>query len=145
MPIAKDRLDFVKTMAKEGMDGDTARSILRLANIIQRCAMLECSSEAANADRVDCPNKDKAMTFCGACDAHANNSADIQHLSVTRISVKCSKAEDRIRALCKPLKGFEAIFSGDPRGACVKIRVPSGRSDSWGGEGMCVPAEETEE
>ena len=32
------------------------------------------------------------------------------------------------------------IFSGDPRGATVKVRVLSGRSNSWGGEGICVPA-----
>jgi hypothetical protein len=36
-------------------------------------------------------------------------------------------------------EGFEAKFQDDPRGACVKIIVPSGRSDSWSGEGMCVP------
>ena len=32
------------------------------------------------------------------------------------------------------------IFSGDPRGAVLKIRVPSGYSNSMGGEGICVPS-----
>jgi len=31
---------------------------------------------------------------------------------------------------------FAPIFSGDPRGHTVKLRVPSGRSDSWGGVGV---------
>lgn len=30
-------------------------------------------------------------------------------------------------------------FSGDPRGATVKIKLPSGRTNSFGGEGWCVP------
>lgn len=29
-------------------------------------------------------------------------------------------------------------FSGDPRGATVKVRVPSGRTNDWGGIGICV-------
>ena len=36
--------------------------------------------------------------------------------------------------------GIVAQFSGDPRGAVVKLRLPSGRSNDWGGEGLyCVP------
>lgn len=33
------------------------------------------------------------------------------------------------------------LFEGDPRGACVKLILPSGRNNSWGGaeEGFCVP------
>jgi len=34
---------------------------------------------------------------------------------------------------CKP------VFSGDPRGCVLKIAVPDGYSNSWGGEGICVP------
>ena len=48
--------------------------------------------------------------------------------------------ERRILARCAELgPGFGAVFSGDPRGATVKLVVPSGYSDSWGGEGLCVP------
>lgn len=32
-----------------------------------------------------------------------------------------------------------AVFSGDPRGATVKLRMPDGRYDDWGQEGICVP------
>jgi len=34
---------------------------------------------------------------------------------------------------------FVPIFQGDPRGACVKLKVPSGKTDDMGREGMCVP------
>ena len=50
--------------------------------------------------------------------------------------------ERRITARLAELgPGFAvAEFSGDPRGATVKIRVPSGYGDSWGDRTMlCVP------
>jgi hypothetical protein len=48
--------------------------------------------------------------------------------------------ERRIREICAALgPGFEPVFNGDPRGATVKIRVPSGRTNDWGGIGICVP------
>lgn len=31
------------------------------------------------------------------------------------------------------------VFQGDPRGATVKLRVPSGKTNDWGREGICVP------
>jgi hypothetical protein len=35
--------------------------------------------------------------------------------------------------------GIEPVFSGDPRGATVKLRVPSGKCDDWGQTGLCIP------
>lgn len=46
--------------------------------------------------------------------------------------------EKKITAVCERI-GCGVIFSGDPRGCTVKVTVPSGRSDSWGGVGVCVP------
>ena len=57
------------------------------------------------------------------------------------------RQETKIRAIkadlveaCKPWK-IRPRFSNDPRGACVKVALPSGRGNSWGGpeEGWCVP------
>lgn len=48
------------------------------------------------------------------------------------------RTEEKIRALCAPL-GITPVFSGDPRGATVKLKVPSGRTNDWGGTGICVP------
>ena len=36
--------------------------------------------------------------------------------------------------------GVVPIFNGDPRGAVLKLSVPSGRTDDWGQEGICVPS-----
>ena len=48
------------------------------------------------------------------------------------------RCEDAIRRLCRGL-GCEPVFSGDPRGCTVKLRLPSGRTDDFGGTGLCVP------
>ena len=34
---------------------------------------------------------------------------------------------------------IKADLNGDPRGATVKLILPDGRFDDWGGEGICVP------
>ena len=36
--------------------------------------------------------------------------------------------------------GMGVVFSGDPRGATIKLRLPSGKTDDWGKQGLCVPA-----
>jgi hypothetical protein len=38
--------------------------------------------------------------------------------------------------------GCGVVFSGDPRGSTVKLLLPSGETNSWGGEGWCVPTRE---
>lgn len=35
--------------------------------------------------------------------------------------------------------GLGAVLQGDPRGAAVKLVLPSGRTNDWGQEGYCVP------
>ncbi len=48
--------------------------------------------------------------------------------------------ERRIKELVSILgPGFGVVFSGDPRGATVKITLPSGKTNDWGREGYCVP------
>lgn len=51
------------------------------------------------------------------------------------------RAVNRIRVRCARVAGVVPSFSGDPRGAVVKIRFPSGEWNSMGGpeDGWCVP------
>lgn len=48
------------------------------------------------------------------------------------------RTREFIRSITVPY-GIEPIFSRDPRGACVKVKVPSGKTDDWGSTGICVP------
>lgn len=52
--------------------------------------------------------------------------------------VRDGRATTAIRLALEPY-GVTPIFSGDPRGACVKLQLPSGRTDDWGQTGLCVP------
>ena len=56
-----------------------------------------------------------------------------QHLRRQRIT-------EEVRLTCAVLgKGFAPVHSGDPRGCVLKLKVPSGKVDDWGHEGLCVP------
>ena len=51
---------------------------------------------------------------------------------------KEARLEQRITARAQSI-GCAVIFSGDPRGATVKLVMPDGYTDDWGREGVCVP------
>lgn len=66
------------------------------------------------------------------------NKRQARHEAYTEKREK--QLEKRITAICAELgNGFAPVFSGDPRGCTVKIQVPSGKTDDWGKEGVCVP------
>jgi len=43
--------------------------------------------------------------------------------------------------LAKQGQGLVAIFQGDPRGVTVKVKLPSGATNDFGKEGICVPTD----
>ena len=51
-----------------------------------------------------------------------------------------AQLEKRIRTLVAELgEGFSVVLGGDPRGCTVKLIVPSGKTNDFGREGICVP------
>jgi len=144
MSYQKDRDEFVAVIRDELPNTaslrealDLARLILRNAATIQNAEEMACSSEAADRDRVPCPSKPGAVDcLCRDCGSYANG----RHGSVPRIQIQILRASQRIEAACNPW-GIKPKFNGDPRGACVKLILPSGRYNSWGGkeDGYCVP------
>jgi len=149
MSYQKDRDEFIGQMvtevqAKDGTNNegvDLARLILRNASTIQRCEELVCNSEAADRDRVPCPSRGKLNTgecLCRHCGTYAD--ATQSHGKIPRVEVQILRARQRIEAACEPW-GIVPSFQSDPRGCCVKLLLPSGRWNSWGGEedGFCVP------
>lgn len=44
----------------------------------------------------------------------------------------------RVEKVCAPY-GITPVFQGDSRGAVLKLKVPSGKTDDWGQVGICVP------
>lgn len=71
-------------------------------------------------------------------DSRMNRIRDTWQRAQDAIPAKESKIEAAVSELCSKFD-CKAIFSGDPRGNTLKIEVKSGYSNSWGGEGICVP------
>lgn len=142
MSYQKDRDEFIAVIRAELPDTASvdecirlARLILRNAATIQHCETLVCSSEAADRDRVACPAAKSGKDEDCVCDYEKGSHGD-----TPRVQVQILRARQRIEAACKPW-GIKPRFSSDPRGACVKLLLPSGRYNSWGGaeNGFCVP------
>ena len=184
MSKQRDRDEFIALMAQEGVSVDDARKLLRYAATLHRLAELECSSEAADRDRVPCPRANKpawaiqheeggqwttiektvadpmrwfhsnlpaysmdhAVTCEGwrveviPCLCRDYGSYDGDHGTVPRIAVQEDRTQRRVNALCANLPGIIPVFQGDPRGAVLKLRVPSGKTNDGGRTGICVPS-----
>lgn len=137
MSYQREREEFLVSMQREGVPLDVARLVLRDATTIQRLAEVACSDEAADRDRVRCPG-DRKGGGCLCRDNGSHDDAGNTHGKVPRYMIRDEQAQVRI---AKRLAPFNVVpdFQGDPRGACVKLKVPSGRTDDWGRVGLCVP------
>ena len=68
------------------------------------------------------------------------SETECSRLPTARETARAGAARLRIEEATRTL-GIGVELSGDPRGACVKLRLPSGRANDWGGCGLyCVPA-----
>jgi hypothetical protein len=148
MSRSRDREEFVAIMVAEGMPLDVCRAVMRAAASLQRIAELECSSESADRDRVPCPGRQRPLACicehwrsqdgqrgCGC--TSPTGDAD-KHHPVTRIARREQSIRSTVERICAPY-GIKPDFQGDPRGAVVKLKVPSGRTNDWGRVGVCVP------
>ena len=131
---ASNKREFIDIMRAENppMPQATALSIIRFANILHDIAEGDTSSEplylAAEADRRTCHDCAKEYP-----------SDRVYTLGTKPRRCREHRAEHAIRAACKPYN-VEPRFDGDPRGAVVKLKVPSGRGNSFSGEAViCVP------
>lgn len=69
------------------------------------------------------------------------SSVEMTAAAQERMEQADAKNDAAIEALCKEW-GLVPVFSGDPRGYTVKVILPSGRYNTWGGKecGWGVPA-----
>lgn len=133
MSRQRDRDEFIALMAMEGVGVDVARKLIRAGATLHWLAELECSSEAADRDRIPCPGERRSAeclcehwSGCGCPETAAGALVGAGHHKVTRISVHGQRVERRVRALCATV-GLVPVFRGDPRGAVLTVKVPSGR------------------
>ena len=147
MSRQREREEFIAKITAEGVPVNDARKLMRHATALQRIAELQCSSEAADRDRVKCLGDRKG--FPGSClcrdyGAYTDPSSvsyapdRMGHGTIPRINAQAERLQARVEAVCAPY-GVQPVFQGDPRGAVLKLQVPSGKTDDWGQVGICVP------
>lgn len=71
------------------------------------------------------------LDYCNGVDIYDQDGEPLPELARLRKIIKTAEGA-----------GCDVAFSGDPRGATVKLLLPNGESNSWGGEGWGVPTRE---
>lgn len=144
MSYSKERDEFIAIATQEGLSVETARKLLRYATTLHRLAEAQCNGDWP-AD-----NGERKVIFCTRCEGGFVRSVfkraqehreeewkDIPKGYHVQICPDCRTAE--LVRVSLP-EGYKAIINGDPRGAVLKITVPSGRTNDCGREGICVPS-----
>ncbi len=127
MSTTTERDKQISDLTAEGWPLADIQALLRHAATLTRLAELSCSSKAADRDRVPCP-----ATRGGRCLCEAMFPTQ-PHGTVPRIDVRADRIGDHVIALATR-HGARADLSGDPRGYVVKLHLPSGRWNTWGGQ-----------
>ena len=150
MSHQRDREEFVALMTKEGVPLRVIQALMRASTTLHRLAERECNGDDWTVRAlVPCPEAPKGTfnrqgvyiepadsverdVWCSVCGEKG------KHARVTASTVKAGQVEQRVQALCKA-HGLTPVFNGDPRGAVLKVKVPSGRTNDGWREGVCVP------
>lgn len=128
--LQRDRIAFEDLIRSESEPSGLSWSErLRLARLLLRHGQTHARIQEAICNGVEWMRWDTNESF---------NKRQARHEAWTE--KRDAQLEKRIMAICTELgAGFKPVFSGDPRGCTVKIQVPSGRTNDWGKEGICVP------
>lgn len=117
MSYQKDREEFIAVLVSELTPKYPTHEVMALARSLMR--------KASTSQRI-------AEMLC---------SVEMSERRQARIEKQDESNDAAIERLCKQY-GLECRLQGDPRGYTVKVILPSGRYNTWGGEpyGWGVPA-----
>ena len=128
MSYQKERIEFVARFVKDAaqvapdmplhLAVEAATLLLRHATTHGNLAVAECNG---------CPEQHSSYL-----DAATINKAQAKHEAW--LEKRQAQVEARIVAILKPFPGIVADFGGDPRGYTVKLQLPSGAYNTWGGQ-----------
>ncbi|MDO8705371.1 MAG: hypothetical protein Q7J84_10540 [Sulfuricaulis sp.] len=138
MATAKEREEFIGLMVAEYCPRHSmhsvvtaARALLRHARMHGRLAVEQCNGFG-----------DYEQALVRAFNTTYRDPRVKQHIAdaEARLFKNQERAEKRIREICAGI-GAEVHLGGDPRGYTVKVKLPSGAYNTWGGsqEGYGVP------
>lgn len=124
MTTTKDKLEFALAMGRHTRASlRQVQALMRYAVTLQRLAEDDCNVATDDA---------------GLGKRH-HKRVSIQR-KIRLVCAEIALDGDRPNTLRKAGMSCEAVFSGDPRGCVLKIRVPDGFSNSFGDEGIVVPS-----
>lgn len=127
MSKQRDREEFLVTASKEGIPLETARKLLRHAATLDRLAVAMCNGDWP-AD-----NGERKVVECPKCESLWVKS------SFRKGMCPDCRTQELVQSICEPLK-ITPVFGGDPRGCVLKLKVPSGKTNDWSREVICVPS-----
>jgi hypothetical protein len=129
MRYQKEREQFIVRFCAEGGNYYDAIRILRDASTLARLAEAQCNGDWP------CDNGERKVKPCAECQSGYAPSVLLKGGRCPDCRTS-ARLRDRLTAL-----GFSADFSGDPRGYVVKLHLPSGAYNTWGGKesGYGVP------
>ena len=147
MRTNKERDEFLTIAEAEGLPESIARKLMRYATTLQRLAEAECNGDDWRDERgprhyVNISEPGPMQTKCGESLVTPENVPAKVRSSKRWSAVTCSTCRSmRLEEIARRAvpAGFEVLTQGDPRGAFLKITVPSGRTNDWGRVGVCVP------
>ena len=122
----QERERFVEIVVRES-NYSTPQERERIARLLLRHAKTHGNIQEANCNGVE-------IWYGESNESFSKRQAAFER----QLERKETRIENRITALAEIL-GFGAILQGDPRGSTVKLTVPSGYTNDWGREGVCVP------
>lgn len=151
MTYQHERDEAMAILKTEGMPLTAIRTLFRLSQTLHRLAVAQCNGDWP-AD-----NGERKVVFCPTCQSGFVASSYRHAKGETfKVCPDCY-ATTRVKALLvalnnnrhpghdwhnEGLPAFRPIFAGDPRGCVLKVRVPSGRTNDSGREGICIPVRE---
>lgn len=132
MGYQKDREDFIAIMFRKGFTRQLARTLLAKATTLQRLAVAECNEENPGA-RCYWP-AGATETACGSGAPTGTGRLSL----VTCFSCRGERILAIVRQKCVGT-GIVPEGYGDPRGAVLRLRLPSGYDDRYGGLAVPTP------
>jgi len=137
MTYQQDRDETIAILTAEGLEIGTIRKLLTLSTTLHRLAEATCNGDFP-AD-----NGERTTATCPHCDLNWHPSAlrrygKSDRFGTVKVCPECRASQEVSELL--DLEGFGVVLSGDPRGCVLKVRVPSGRTNDWGRDGICIPS-----
>lgn len=139
----QQREEFAAILARELPDTPIHHVTELAGRLVRASTTLTRLAEAACNGDYPCDNGERKVLWCDRCEGGFVRSA-MKRIGIDTVKgtnrylcIDC-RTQDRVTAVLKPFN-IEPIFAGDPRGCVLKLKVPSGKTNDFGREGICVP------